>query len=426
MNANSNKGAKMIKTETISKSNVTELIANIEKLNKKCRKLGCPEMVLTFDNDHTVKYDYHPVTGKHLVSPLYIEKIDAHLEYEIPVIEGWELVAKLDIYPGENDNAVLVSAVPDKQVPAQYKNRNYIACDHCGMNRNRYHSVLLQHTETGEYKEVGSTCVKDFMGHDPRGFLFLASIDFPSLCSFGGDSYGRKINAYGLKEVLAITKAVIEKHGWLSKGKAYEWGGEPTAERVWDNLEITADVMTHRKENLVEITTDHKIFAEKVIAYFEYVDTTDNDYLTNCQTIANMGYVPAKYMGFACSMVSSYERDMNKKAKAEADAKLPDSNWVGEIGQRIKDVRVKVIFTKEIDGMYGLSTLYIMKDALGNDYKTFYSGSSWSYEKDDEILITGTIKKHDEYNGKKSTMLNRVVAKDAPVDEHFTVEEFKL
>ena len=389
----------MIQTVTIRKINVADLIKGIEKLNKKCRKLGCPEMVLTFDNEHTKSYDHHPVTGRTLLSPMIIEYVDAHLEYEIPVIEGWELVAKLDIYPGENGGNVLVSAVPDKHVPDAYKNRNYIACEHCGYNRNRYHSVLLQHTESKEYKEVGSTCVKDFMGHDPRGFLFLASIDFPAIATFKDEfheSFGRRILAYGLVEVLSITKAVIEKFGWLSKSKAYDFGGEPTAEKVWDNLEPDAYVMKHRKDNLVSIDDEHKALAEKVIEYFENVDATDNDYLTNCQTIANMGYVPAKYMGFACSMVSSYEREMNKVAKAEADAKLPPSEWVGEIGQRIKNVRVKVVFTKEIDGMYGLSTLYVMKDANGCDYKTFYSGSSWSYEKGDEILITGTVKKHDE------------------------------
>jgi hypothetical protein len=404
----------MIKTETIKKSNVVELISNIEKLNKKCHKLGCPEMVLTFDNEHTISYDVHPVTGMTLLSPMVVEYVDAHLEYEIPVIDGWEFVAKLDIYPGENDNAVLVSAVPGAHVPDAYKNRNYIACEHCGLNRNRYHSVLLKHVETGEYKEVGSTCVKDFMGHDPSAFLFLAAVDFHAIATFKDEgSFGRRLVAYGLAEVLAITKAVIEKFGWLSKSKAWDFGGEPTAEKVWDNLEATADVMKYRKDNLVTINDSHKELAEKVVKYFEEVDASDNDYLTNCKTIANLGYAPAKYMGFACSMVSCYESAMNKKAKEEVDAKLPPSEWVGKVGERIKNIKVKVVFTKDIDGMYGLSTLYLMKDADGNDYKTFYSGSSWSYEKGDEIMITGTVKKHDEYNGKKSTMLNRVIAKKA-------------
>ena len=416
-----------IQTVTIRKSNMDELIANIEKMNKKCRKLGCEEMVLSFDNEHTKSFDYHPVTNHHLITPMIIEYVDAHLEYEIPVIEGWELVATLDIYPGENDNQVLVSAVPEKEVPDAYKNRNYIACEHCGFNRNRYHSVLLQHTETKEYKEVGSTCVKDFMGHDPRGFMFMASIDFPAIASFKDEdlygSYGRRLYAYGLKDVLSFTSAVIKKHGWLSKGNAYKFGGESTSEKVWDNLEPTQDVLKHRKDNLVERDDDDHAFAEATIEYFENVDVTDNDYLTNCQKIANLGYVPTKYMGFACSMVSSYQRVLNDNAKKEADEKLPPSEWQGEIGQRLSNIRVKVVYLKHIESEYGFSTLYIFKDALGNDYKTFYSGSKWELEQDEEVLITGTVKRHEEFRNKKSTMLNRVAVKEVP-EELITVEDF--
>ena len=418
-----------IQTTTIRKANVDELIANIEKMNKKCRKLNCEEMKLTFDNEHTKSFNHHPVSGRTLISPMIVEYVDAHLEYEIPVIDGWELIATLDIYPGENDNQVLVSAVPEKEVPEHYKNRNEIACEHCGWNRNRYHSVLLQNTESNEYKEVGSTCVKDFMGHDPRGFLFMASIDFPAIASFKDEyvgSYGRRLYAYGLKEVLVFTSAVIKKHGWMSKGKAYQLECESSASKVWDNLEPSADVMKHRKENLVKTDDDDVAVAEATIEYFENVDATDNDYLTNCQKIATLGYVPSKYMGFACSMVSSYQRVLNDKVKKEAEEKLPPSNWVGEIGDRLKDVRVKVVFTKVMpDRGWGESMLYIFRDALGNEYKTFYSGYKFNYDKDDEILLTGTVKKHDEFKGKKSTMLNRVIGKDAP-DEAFTVSEFKL
>ena len=36
--------------------------------------------------------------------------------------------------------------------------------------------------------------------------------------------------------------------------------------------------------------------------------------------IIKMGYVPSKYMGYACSIVSSYNREMEKKAKTDAKA----------------------------------------------------------------------------------------------------------
>ena len=89
INETQNKETKMIHTIKIRKSNVDELKKNIEKLNKKARKFGCEEMVLTFDNPSTISYDYHPVTNHHLLYPMVIEYVDATLEYEIPMIEGW-------------------------------------------------------------------------------------------------------------------------------------------------------------------------------------------------------------------------------------------------------------------------------------------------------------------------------------------------
>ena len=418
----------MIHTIKIRKSNVDELKKNIEKLNKKARKFGCEEMVLTFDNPSTISYDYHPVTNHHLLYPMVIEYVDATLEYEIPMIEGWELIAKLDIYPAENKDMVLVSAVPEKVVPAEYQNKAEIHCDHCGWNRNRHHSILIMNTESGEYKEVGSTCVKDFFGHDPRGFMFLAGIDFPEICRFKDEDsfngWGRTIHSYELKDVLQVSSAVIKRFGWVSKGKAYDNELESTCSRVWDNLDPSPDFLKHRKHELVEVTDEDKETAELTIEHFKNVNSDGNDYLINLQKLIEMGYVPFKFMGFACSMVSSYNREMYKKEEHEKIESLP-SDHVGEVGERLKGIQVKVLFTKMFESMYGTSELYIFQDASGNIMKTFYSGSKWSYDKDDMVLLTGTIKKHSEYNGKKETMLNRVVCNDAP-DEAFTVDEFKI
>ena len=139
----------------------------IDKINRKAVKMGCAPLVLTFDNPHEYKTSYHPYTGAKLLNPIVVEMIDATLTYTIPMIEGYELIAKLDLYNGENGNTVLISPVPEKTVPEKWLNATSIQCDHCGQNRFRTHSILLQHTESGEYKEVGSTCVKDFFGLDP-------------------------------------------------------------------------------------------------------------------------------------------------------------------------------------------------------------------------------------------------------------------
>ena len=125
----------MTATETIKKGDtmITESIempiykksylkSKIDKINRKCAKIGCEPLKLTFGETFTLEYKEHPVTGAILLNPIVMEMVHATLEYEIPIIEGYELVAKLDIFPSLDGNReVLISAVPDKEVPDEYK-----------------------------------------------------------------------------------------------------------------------------------------------------------------------------------------------------------------------------------------------------------------------------------------------------------------
>jgi len=410
----------------------------IDKINRKAVKMGCAPISLTFDNAHVIEYPEHPVTGAVLVNPLKIEMETAHLHYIIPIIEGWELIAKLDIYNTiHGGTEVLISAVPDKEIPVEYQNATTIQCDHCGWDRNRNHSILLRHTITKEYKEVGSTCVKDFFGLDPKGYMYMASIKFDSIIgeineekSFGGsgsDTYG-----YDLNDILSLSSACIAKWGWLSKSKAYQLNQkyenahyESTASHVFENLNPWPKMPEADK---VSVESEDVELAKKTLEHFSNIDPNGNDYLLNITKIIKIGYVPEKYLGYACSMVSSYMREMDKKEAVEAKEKSEDSNpseFQGEVGERLKGIRVVCTYSREFENEFGMNTLYAFKDALGNVYKTFYSGNSWSLDVDDTVIIDGTVKKHNTYNGKKETMLNRVSVKDAP-EETFTVDEFAV
>ena len=419
----------MIETISIPKRNADYLKKSIEKINKKARKFGCDELKLTIvDNGAVYKTDECPYTGRILLSPIVIEMVEATLEYEIPKIDGWELVAKLDIYPSENEDVVMVSPVPDTYVPPEYQNATSIKCDHCGWNRNRHHSVLLKHTETGEYKEVGSSCVKDFFGHDPRGFMLMAGIKFSSLVegTYSEKLGGRRIWSYELIDVLRYSSASVTKWGWRSRKVAYEYGGEATSDHVWDNLEPWPKMPESAK---VQVGEEDVELAEKILAYFKELDPGDNDYLLNLVKLTKLGYVPAKMMGYACSMIKAYEKAMAReekiKEREEKEKGMPKSEHVGSVGERLRGIRVEVLFVKHLETDFGESTLYTFRDALGNVYKTFYSGYSWSAEKEDVLIMDGTVKKHAEWMGKKETMLNRVSVKEAP-EEAITVEEFSV
>lgn len=415
--------------EIINAYKVDYLKKAIEKLNRKARKLGCEPMTLTFEPADPYVTNEHPITGHKLIEPLVIERVTAVLDYEIPNIDGYELIAVLDLFSTPNGTEVLVSAVPEKEVPEEFKHLDKIHCDHCGYNRYRKKSILIRHIENGNYMQVGSTCVKDFFeGNDPMGSMFMASILFGKICGGISDEEcfsGGRFDAGGFDflQVLNKTAAVVKKFGFTSKKYAWDYGCQSTADRVWDNLmpypRMPESEFAHATEADLEL-------AKKTLEYFTNIDAGENDYLLNIKKIISLGFVPYKYMGFAASMVSSYQRAVEKEALYQAKKKIGEnSNFVGAIGERLRDINVKVIAVRDIESDFGLSVLYTFQGDDGNLYKTFYSGSSWEADVDDKLKITGTVKKHEDFRGTKSTMLNRVAASAAD-PEAFSTEEFAV
>jgi len=356
-------------------------------------------MTLTIGTEETLVEVKNEFTGMVDRVEVYV---DATLDYEIPIIDGWELICTFDIVPTDEGSVVFTSKVPDKVIPPEYLNKTEIHCDHCGYVRNRNHSMLMRELETDNHIEVGSTCIKDFFGHDPKAFMWMAQINFGTIIDdmesdFEGSE--RSPYAFGLHDFLATTNAVINDNGWVSRGLAREKGGASTSDIVMEQFSVNH----HPKFVLLPIIDDDRKMADDTIEYFLNLDPEDNDYLTNCKKVAEIGYVPTKQIGVACSMVATFKRSYEDKLRKEARGV---SEYVGEVGDKL-EVAVEVVFDVVVNSMYGTSVLYIFVDGNGNKYKTFYSGNSWNCETGDKVALKGTVKKHEEYKGEKATMLTR-------------------
>ena len=365
-------------TEKVLKWKLGQLYEEIKKLNKKAKKMGIREMTLELGEETTHKIK-DPISGRTVGIIVYVE---ATIDYEIPIIDGWELISTFDIFQAKDKSVVMTSTVPGKELPKEYLNKTEIHCDHCGHNRFRTHSMLMRHIETGEYKEVGSSCVKDFFGHDPKHLLWIASFDFRKmLSSLEDDDFrlGSGSQSYDpLEMVLIYSSAVIRKHGWCSKGAAYE---DPSLVSTFGYvLQYIANAFnpSASKEDRITIDNEDNETAESTIEYFKNINAEDNDYLSNCQKLCELGYVPFKMYGVACSMVSSYKRFLNENAAKKERKK---SNWIGEIKERL-ELTVKCFYKMHIESYYGMSTLYMFCDSDGNVFKTFYSESQNIYRVD--------------------------------------------
>lgn len=81
--------------------------------------------------------------------------------------------------------------------------------------------------------------------------------------------------------------------------------------------------------------------------------------------------------------------------------------YMGEIKERLRDIPAYVerVFTK--DSFYG--TTQVATFVYGaHTFTTFYSGKT-EIKEGSNVMLTGTVKDHKEYDGKKVTILNRII-----------------
>lgn len=89
------------------------------------------------------------------------------------------------------------------------------------------------------------------------------------------------------------------------------------------------------------------------------------------------------------------------------EAKGPSlSEWVGEVGQKVKEIPVTLKNIYGYDGRYGYSEIYIFVDDNLNKL-TWFTASKPKVNIGDKVLLTATIKKHDIYRNEKTTIITR-------------------
>ncbi len=101
------------------------------------------------------------------------------------------------------------------------------------------------------------------------------------------------------------------------------------------------------------------------------------------------------------------EADERAVQAAERDAAKATKKWIAEIGDKV-EVEVTVALTRTIDTQFGVAVLVLFETADGDVLKTFGTAAwLWDVEKGDKVLVKGTVKDLETYEGLKQTVLTR-------------------
>lgn len=398
---------------TVGKYSAHAVRKGIEKLNKRAVKLGVAPIVLVISAPFMKEC-------KHYASPeardinehdytFLAEVVDLTITGEAPMLAGWQFVGKIERLEGTNIN--LLMCAPGQTMPESYRNSDHQLCQHCNTRRLRKNTYILKHGQTGEFKQVGHDCIRDFTGgNDPskqlKGWmLLLDAID--GLIAAGeprdySGSSGGQTQMFTVIRALTMTAALVERDGGY-KFPSEEKGTAGTPGDVHTQLFMKIADMARDKIVPVDPTEADLIRAQTVIEWL-LASTDESQYMCNLRVMLKAEKLPVKYLRMVVSGFYTYLKSTNQLRPKSATPEL--NEYVSEVGKRLRGLELTVEFVTVFDGMFGSTQIVVMKDAAGHTFQ-WYNSSANRPRQGAKLVVTGTVKKHEAYKGVCQTCLTR-------------------
>lgn len=393
-------------TYRIPACNVEALHQRIADVNKTAAKLGVSPITITEIGQEIIKYKNAAKVQCERVVHIFT------LEGCTPKLEGWTFVAVIERLGAEN----LIRVVPGQECPVEYRRAEY-NCDHCNKQRTRNEVFVLRH-EDGSHKQVGRSCIKDFLGgKSPEAILAWAEIIFEldetcrnEVDGFGGDGGTRRTP--NIQEFVATVCIAIRKCGWISSKAAQSMFPAPmtTSYLAWricteGNKPVVAQMI---RELGLEVEDRDTELATSALEWATALPTTAGDYIYNLGVAVRSGICNFKTIGIIASVIAAYQKHMEREEELNRKAREPFlDEHVGEVKARMGFENVTVKAMKYFEGEYGVRTMVRFKDTLGRTLIWWTGECEWLKE-GETYNITGTIKEHGEHNNYKQTILTRV------------------
>lgn len=384
-------------TYEIFEGNMERLSKKLTTISNKCAKYGCEfhfeELGESFRN---VKDE---ATGEIRTARFITVDVSGKAQ-----ISSWEFIATIEHSKPVN---IIRSFRPEVEIPEHFYTVDTY-CEHCKTRRVRKDTYIVRNTETGEFKQVGKSCLKDFTGG-------LSAEQVASYISWfdeviKGETVEPGFKSYdSTEEVLQFAVESVRLYGF-TKTEAYA-GADSTRDVVCEQLHQYG---RYRYRIIQDgFDPDHKGNAEKTKAIMAWIESLPEQfgYISNLKATMARPYCERRDIGIICSAVASYNREMEYQTRKAREMKQASkSQWIGNEGDRIELHNLSVRLLSSWDTMYGRTYLYKFVDEQGNTltWKTGKRlGATDKITPDLRINLKGTIKKHSEFNHELQTELTR-------------------
>lgn len=340
--------------------------------------------------------------GRHTANPVLLKRVE--IEYPIVKLGAWQVVGKLEAIEGGNLSFAVTRL--DADVAALTARAEHpIECEHCKSRRQRKDGFLLRDTTNGAYKQVGSSCLKDFTGIDPAAALFLARMaQVISAIEDEAQEFGRsgRVNAVSSRHYLADVSFIADSTGFVSSTKARDLG-IPATYHDAIGLARALEQDAALREKYTQQIERHLAKADAILAWVA-TKTEESSFDRNVKLLLQQDAIALdrKHLAFVAATVPLFNRSL----ATQTEARRP-SQHVGAPGQKMT-ATLTVDRVVQIESYYGVSSLVLMHDQDGNQLKWKTSACPQEIRENSagrSLDASFKVKEHDDYKGTAQTSL---------------------
>ncbi len=304
---------------------------------------------------------------------------------------------------------ITVHSAPGRELGG-YAPKGTNECDHCNVARARTRLYLVRDERDGSIVQLGHSCIELYTGIAPKG-LWALTFD-EDLAGFTRDDLagGFGPRSYGASVDLVLAYAFAHS----DKGRAYvpsSGFGVSTVSHVRTSLfsdinrlkEADRDYYIAKGAEAATYLADTGLIAAIKAAVTETAE--DSDYGRNLRVVLAGDHVSGRNVGILASLVKVYARQ--QQLEAERKARPVVAGFIGEVGDRVRDISATAKTVVYSEGDYGMKTFLV---AITDDGHTvvWNASKSLDIEVGDTFTIgAATVKAHENYHGVDQSVITR-------------------
>lgn len=290
-------------TNVIPVHHLGAITAKVDNLNRRVARYGLGNPVEITAGEPALCHDPDPEIGDRWM-------MGVEIRWEPIGLPGdWDLIASVDFVTA--DEPLTYTFGEDEPPTVDVVDTR---CDHCGTVRQRHMIHVVRNHVDGTELRVGSTCLQDALGIDPRWVIHIAEL----AREIADDDYDPSGGSGEMPtvSVVAAAQAAIDRFGWRKSSMSAATKDEAYAALTGHPAADPDVVANYRSPSAVEN-------AQRVIDWVAALEPTD-EFTANAVTVARSTWIGSRAIGIAAYLPEMYARAMaDERAKAAAPAPTP-------------------------------------------------------------------------------------------------------